>query len=164
MTSNPRTFSERILKSLIDVQLSREKQFRGDIWSLGCVLFKILTPNTKEKNKFPWSFLLKSEKKKTKRLVEIKNINEQKRKKIMCMLIINRFQKKKSGGSLMIVCKWRPEKYLKLLVFLMICRWIYCFIFKIIFIIIRLYMNYLIFSKVLIIKMFIWNFINLENF
>jgi len=66
MTSNPRTFSERILKSLMDVPLSREKQFRGDIWSLGCVLFKILTPNTKEKISFPWSFLLKSKKKKTK--------------------------------------------------------------------------------------------------
>ena len=66
----------------MDVPLSREKQFRGDIWSLGCVLFKIFTPNTKEKIRFTWSFLLKSEKIKDQKVrMEIKNIIEQEEEK-----------------------------------------------------------------------------------
>jgi len=73
---------ERILKSLMDVQLSREKLIQGDIWSLGCVLFKIFTPNTKEKIRFTWSFLLKSEKIKDQKVrMEIKNIIEQEEEK-----------------------------------------------------------------------------------
>ena len=72
---------ERILNSLLDVQLTGQTWIMGDIWSFGYVLFNIFC-DPKEKIIFPWAQFLKGKKYNEQDVkIQIKNIIEQEENK-----------------------------------------------------------------------------------